>query len=258
MRFSHAGGARGGRGGGGVAGDAAIDQRRGVDRHACRSRCAGRGSWRWSRASGCGKDVSLAKIVADEALAAVERAAAGRRRARRSCSASRRGAAATGRTRSAGVRGRGDARGARGLGVRGGGVGAGGRRRRGCTRGLPADGDAARLGHPGARGRGRGGVRAERRHDDAVRDEVVVDVALYVLAALQGLLEPLARSQDITIAAGRGELLKRGCCWCSTRRRGAGCGSGSRWRRSCGRTSGRCGRCCRGRTKLLGGRGWCC
>ena len=52
------------------------------------------------------------------------------------------------------------------------------------------------------------GFEPNEEYDDAVRDEVVVDAALYMLAALQGLLERLAQSQDITIAATARGIIK--------------------------------------------------
>lgn len=63
-------------------------------------------------------------------------------------------------------------------------------------------------GIPGVEVEVEAGFEPNDDHDDAVRNEVVVDAALYVLAALQGPLERLARSQDITIAATARGIIK--------------------------------------------------
>jgi len=63
-------------------------------------------------------------------------------------------------------------------------------------------------GIPGLEVEAEAGFEPNDEHDDAIRDEVVVDVALYMLAALQGVLEQLAQSQDITIAAAARGIIK--------------------------------------------------
>ncbi len=63
-------------------------------------------------------------------------------------------------------------------------------------------------GIPGVEVEVEAGFEPNDEYDDAVRNEVVVDAALYMLAALQGLLETLAQSQDITKAAAARGIIK--------------------------------------------------